>query len=334
MSLIDISVIPTPGACNTVTTGFLYDPVYLNHDTGLGHPECSARLTATMTYLERQPWFSRLAPIAPRDPEHQWIEAVHAAAYLRHAESTCRSGAPFLDVADVSICRDSYAIALKAAGGTLALADELMTNRIDNGFALIRPPGHHAEKTMALGFCLLNNVAILTRYLQKQHGLDKLVILDWDVHHGNGTQHAFEEDPSVFYISTHQYPFYPGTGAASEDGVGRGKGATLNCPMPAGAGDREYETVFMEKILPGIDAFRPEAIIISAGFDAHREDPLADICLSTEFFGWMSERMMEMADKHAGGRLLSVLEGGYNLDWLPQCVGRHLMTLSGTGEAN
>ena len=150
------------------------------------------------------------------------------------------------------------------------------------------------------------------------------------MHHGNGTQHSFEEDPAVLYISTHQYPFYPGTGAYTETGIGKGAGATLNCPMSAGASDKDYELVFMEKILPKIDEFKPEAIIISAGFDAHNDDPLANICLSTEFFAWMSERMMEMANKHANGKLISVLEGGYNLNILPHCIGRHLEILSGS----
>jgi acetoin utilization deacetylase AcuC-like enzyme len=182
---------------------------------------------------------------------------------------------------------------------------------------------------MALGFCLFNNVAILARYLQKEHGFDKVMILDWDVHHGNGTQHSFEEDPSVLYISTHQYPFYPGTGAYYEEGTGRGHGATLNCPMPAGSTDRDYEKAFMERILPKIDHFRPEFVILSAGFDAHQEDPLAQMELSTEFYGWMSERMLEMAERHASGRIVSVLEGGYNLDQLPLCVEQHLAVLSG-----
>ncbi|HXV28420.1 MAG TPA: histone deacetylase, partial [bacterium] len=164
---------------------------------------------------------------------------------------------------------------------------------------------------------------------QKQHRLDKILILDWDVHHGNGTQHTFYEDPTVLYVSLHQFPFYPGTGAAGEKGAGRGKNTTLNCPMPAGAGDRNYELAFSEKILPQIKNFKPEAVLISAGFDAHKEDPLAGICLTTEFFGWMTERIMEAADKYSNGRLLSLLEGGYNLKFLPLCVAEHLKVLSG-----
>jgi len=311
-------------------TGILYDPLFLQHDTGQGHPECSARLVNTIAYLQQQSWFDNLLPITLRRAEQQWIETNHNNEYIKRAQATCISGSPYLDSMDVSVCEKSYDIALMATGSTLALADEVISGNIDNGFAMVRPPGHHAERDRALGFCLFNNVAILARYLQKQHGLDKILILDWDVHHGNGTQHSFEEDPAVLYISTHQYPFYPGTGAYTETGIGKGAGATLNCPMSAGASDKDYELVFMEKILPKIDEFKPEAIIISAGFDAHNDDPLANICLSTEFFAWMSERMMEMADKHANGKLISVLEGGYNLNTLPHCIGRHLEILSGS----
>jgi len=314
-------------------TGFLYDPAFLDHDTGPGHPECRQRLVESIRYLEGLPWFKVLMPIQPHRPEPQWLEAVHAGNYIRHAKETCHSGAGHLDSLDVPVCTASYDVALLAAGGTLALADHLISGTIHNGFALLRPPGHHAENSRALGFCLFNNVAILARYLQLQHGLDKILILDWDVHHGNGTQHIFEEYPSVLYISIHQYPFYPGTGAYTETGIGRGAGATLNCPMPAGSTDTDYEHAFMARILPKIDAFKPEAILVSAGFDAHKSDPLAQICLSTEFFGWMTERLMEKAAHHCEGRILSLLEGGYNLEMLPRCIGTHLRVLSGAGNA-
>lgn len=312
-----------------MTTGILYDPAFLEHDTGAGHPERRERLITTMDFLQDQPWFAGLKQIAPRPADRRWLHEIHEERYIQRAEQACRSGAPYLDVGDVGISDKSYEVALLAVGGTLELANQLMTGQIDNGFALVRPPGHHAERGLALGFCIFNNVAILARYLQKQHGLDKVLILDWDVHHGNGTQHTFEEDPSVLYISTHQYPYYPGTGAASETGVGRGEGTTLNCPMWAGATDEDYQVAFMERILPKIDQFKPEAIIISAGFDAHVDDPLAQVRLSTAFFGWMTKRMLEMAHKHAEGRLISSLEGGYNLKMLPLCIGEHLSVLSG-----
>ena len=311
-----------------MTTGFVYDDRFLEHDAGPHHPERRERLERTIAHLRRESWFGTLKPLAPSPCDRAWLESVHTGALVDRARDACRRGEPFLDVADVGICRDSYDIALLAAGGALALADGVARAEIDNGFALSRPPGHHAEHDLALGFCLFNNVAIAARYLQRRHGLDKILILDWDVHHGNGTQHTFESDPSVLYVSTHQYPYYPGTGAASEDGEGRGRGATLNCPMPAGAGDREYEQAFTERILPAIDAFAPQAVILSAGFDAHAEDPLAHIRLSTGFFAWMTERMMEVAERHAGGRLISILEGGYNTDVLPLCVAAHLELLS------
>jgi len=311
-----------------MTTAISYDPAFLRHDTGQGHPERAARLTHTWNHLRAQPWFADLAPVAPRSALMEDILAIHSGDYVKRARETCASGAPFLDSMDVSVCPESFDIAMLAAGTPLAIADEIAGGRTQNGFALLRPPGHHAEHEMALGFCLFNNVAILARYLQGQHGVDKILILDWDVHHGNGTQHAFEEDPSVLYVSTHQYPFYPGTGAAYEEGSGRGRGATLNCPMPAGSADADYEAAFMERILPKIEHYRPEFLIISAGFDAHQDDPLAQISLSTGFFGWMTERLMEMADRHAGGRIVSVLEGGYNLQKLPLCVAQHLATLS------
>ena len=311
-----------------MTTGFLYDDRFLDHDAGVGHPERRERLESSMQFLRAQPWFAQLKPIGPRICEPEWIVAVHSADLVGRAEAACSSGLPYLDVADVGISRESYDIARLAAGGALELCDRVVSGEVDNAFALSRPPGHHAERDMALGFCLFNNVAIAARYLQKWHRLDKILILDWDVHHGNGSQHTFEEDPSVLYVSTHQYPYYPGTGASSETGVGRGDGATINCPMPAGAGDAEYERAFTERILPKLDAFAPDAVIISAGFDAHVDDPLAQIRLSTSFYAWMSQRVMEVADAHAGGRLVSMLEGGYNIDMLPLCVAEHLKVLA------
>lgn len=312
-----------------MTTGLLYDTAYLNHDTGGGHPERRERLIATMGYLEKQSWFTDLKLIAPRAAERQWLEEIHAAEYIDRATSACRQELPYLDVLDVIISRESCDVAMLAVGGVLELADQVISGKLDNGLALVRPPGHHAEANMALGFCLFNNVAILARYLQKQHGLDKVLILDWDVHHGNGTQHTFEEDPTVLYISLHQYPYYPGTGSFSETGKGRGKGATLNCPMSAGAGDEDYRIAFSNYILPKIREFKPDIVLLSAGFDAHREDPLAQINLSTAFYGWMSERMLEVADQYAGGKLIGTLEGGYDLNAMPRCIGKHLSVISG-----
>ena len=310
-----------------MNTAFCFDPQFLKHDTGLDHPERADRLNATIVHLRRQPWFQQLLPVTAIACDLEWIHQIHDPALGQRAESACRAGLPYLDTPDVAVSTATYDTALLAAGGLINVIDEVIAGRADNGFALVRPPGHHAEHNAALGFCVFNNIAIAAKYLQRQHGLEKILILDWDVHHGNGTQHAFESDPSVFFASLHQYPHYPGTGARSETGDSRGKGATLNCPMSAGAGDSDYTDAFVEKILPAIDRFSPEAILVSAGFDAHQADPLGAINLSTNYYGWMTKRLLEMADKHAGGRLISVLEGGYDLHALAHSVGVHLETL-------
>lgn len=308
-------------------TGFSFDRRFLDHYTGAGHPERPERVTTIMSHLERLPWFDELVRITPRRADTRLIESVHSPAYRHRARAACDTGLPFLDSMDVAVSKASYDVALLAAGAPLELADALLSGKIQNGFALVRPPGHHAEHDGALGFCLFNNVAILARYLQHEYGLEKIAIVDWDVHHGNGTQHTFESDPSVMYLSTHQYPFYPGTGSSSEQGEGRGKGSVVNCPMPAGSTDTVIENAFIERILPALDKFAPQAVLISAGFDAHAEDPLAEINLTTQAFAWMTQRIVEVADKHADGRIISILEGGYNLSRVGECVAVHLDNL-------
>jgi acetoin utilization deacetylase AcuC-like enzyme len=325
-------------------TAFSYDERFLDHDTGQGHPERSARLVAAMANLGTQSWFDKLVTTSPRFAEREWLQTIHSDAYIDHVEDEIQRGAPFVDTPDVAVSAASFDVARLACGAVLQVADAVMADdsksnagdntekvsaKISNGFALVRPPGHHAENDTALGFCLFNNIAICARYLQHRYGLDKIAIIDWDVHHGNGTQHSFEEDPSVLFLSTHQYPFYPGTGALSETGVGRGRGSVVNCPMAAGSGDAEYTEAFRDKVLPAMDAFAADAILISAGFDAHKDDPLGAINLSTEFYAWATQRVMEVADKHADGRIISVLEGGYDLNALGECVSTHLAELSG-----
>ena len=311
-----------------MSTAILYDPRFLDHDTGRGHPERPERLSHTIGVLEQKPWFTDLRRIDPVACDRKWLATIHAENYIDRAREECSSGASYIDTPDVAVGRSSWDVAVLAAGGALAIADSVVNGEVDNGFAMIRPPGHHAEKATALGFCLFNNVAVTARYLQQFHGLEKILILDWDVHHGNGTQHSFESDPTVFYISTHQYPYYPGTGAYTEEGVGAGAGATLNCPMSAGYGDTEYRQAFAERILPAARGFKPDAVLISAGFDAHTADPLGAINLSTDFYRWMTVQMMEIADACSNGRLISLLEGGYDLDALAECIGVHLHTLN------
>ncbi len=313
-------------------TGFLSDTRFIEHDTGPGHPECGERVATTMRYLQQHQWFSDIKQIESKFAQIDDILTVHDKQFIKRAEEVCRSGNSYLDSIDVNVCRDSFDIALLAAGSAIQLADEMMLGNINNGFGLLRPPGHHAENDMALGFCIFNNIAVLARHLQQKYKLDKIAIVDWDVHHGNGTQHLFEEEPSVLYISIHQFPYYPGTGNYYEIGIGRGKGATLNCPMPAGSDTDDYAAAFQHKILPKLDEFKPECILISAGFDAHAADPLAQMLLSDSFYGWMTERLLEVADKHCQGRVLSLLEGGYDLDALARCVAIHLETLKNLKE--
>ena len=313
-----------------MTTGFCHDKRFLAHDTGPGHPERPERLSASMRHISGITWRNKLFDIDPHIADTKWIRTVHQSEYIARAKAACKAGHSHLDSMDVAISTRSFEIAGLAAGAGIELADNLMDHRIDNGFALVRPPGHHAEKDAALGFCLFNNIAILANYLRQAHGLQKIAIIDWDVHHGNGTQHTFEADPAVMYISTHQYPYYPGTGAVSETGIGSGKGSIVNCPMPAGASDQLYERAFVDKVLPALESFKPDAVLISAGFDAHHSDPLAEISLTTEFFGWMTLRLMEIAEKHCDGRIISLLEGGYNLETLGPCIETHLSVLMGS----
>jgi acetoin utilization deacetylase AcuC-like enzyme len=221
----------------------------------------------------------------------------------------------------------SLAAAYLAAGGALAAVDAIMRGEVEHAFCAVRPPGHHAERSRAMGFCLFNNVAIAARYVQKKHGLSRVLIIDWDVHHGNGTQHSFEEDASILFFSTHQYPHYPGTGRATERGAGAGEGFTINVPMEAGDGDEEYHAIFMNILLPAADAFKPEFVIISAGFDAHRDDPLANMGLTETGYADLTGLVAGIARRHAEGRLLSSLEGGYNLTALAGSVDAHLQAL-------
>ena len=311
-----------------MNTALLYDPIFLNHDTGAGHPERSQRLSAAHDLISSQAWFNNLHHLKPEKAQLGWVREIHDSAYIDRVAQACEQGLRHLDTPDVTICKASCEVALHAVGGVLAVADEVMSGKADNGFAMIRPPGHHAEANLAMGFCLFNSIAIAARYLQKKHGLERILILDWDVHHGNGTQHIFEQDASVFYISLHQFPHYPGTGALGETGIGAGQGATLNCPMSAGLGDEHYGQAFKEIILPRARMFAPDAVLISAGFDAHFADPLGAINLDSQSYAWMTQMMMELADQCCDGRLVSVLEGGYDLGALAESVTQHVKALS------
>ena len=308
-------------------TGLVYDPRYLAHDMGAGHPESPNRLRAIMQRLEQSGLAAELTRIAPRTAEDEWITLVHRPEYVGHLNREApTSGRVSLD-ADTSMSPGSLLAAYLAAGGALAGVDAIMADQVQHVFCAVRPPGHHAEAGRAMGFCLFNNVAIAARYAQKRYGVQRVLIVDWDVHHGNGTQHSFEADPSVLFFSTHQYPHYPGTGRATESGTGAGEGFTINVPMEAGESDDDYRAVFQKVLVPAADAFKPELVIISAGFDAHRDDPLASMGLTEEGYADLTSIVAGIATRHCRGRLLSSLEGGYHLTALAASVERHIRAL-------
>ena len=309
------------------TTGLVYHPAYLDHDMGAGHPESPNRLRAILQQLERSGTAGRVRKIEPRKAEDEWITQIHSPSYVAALNTRQpASGRVALD-ADTSMSPGSLPAAYLAAGGALAAVDAIMRGDVEHAFCAVRPPGHHAETARAMGFCLFNNVAIAARYVQKKYGLSRVLIVDWDVHHGNGTQHSFEQDPSILFFSTHQYPHYPGTGRATERGTGAGEGFTINVPMEAGDGDDEYHAIFLNVLLPAAEAFKPEFVIISAGFDAHRDDPLASMGLTEAGYSDLTGIVVGIAKRHAQGRLLSALEGGYNLTALGASVDAHLKVL-------
>jgi acetoin utilization deacetylase AcuC-like enzyme len=308
-------------------TGLIYDPRYLDHDMGAGHPESPQRLRAIMQRLEQSGVAAALARIEPRKAEDEWVTLVHQPKYVAFLNQQAPAQGRLSLDADTSMSPGSLAAAYLAAGAALAGVDAIMAGRAQHVFCAVRPPGHHAEADRAMGFCFFNNVAIAARYAQKRYGLRRVLIVDWDVHHGNGTQHSFDEDPSVLFFTTHQYPHYPGTGRATERGTGAGEGFTINVPMEAGEGDDEYRTVFQKVLVPAADAFKPELVIISAGFDAHRDDPLASMGLTETGYADLTAIVSGIAVRHCGGRLLSSLEGGYNLKALSMSVERHIRVL-------
>ncbi len=310
-------------------TGLLYDERFLLHKTGPGHPEAPERLIVIHRALEEADLLRKLIPIPATPAKMEWIEKVHAPRYIHKFEEACMLDLGQLDVSDNQISPESFETAVLAVGGILNAVDMLMQGKIDNAFCAVRPPRHHAEANRALGFCYFNNVAISARYLQIHWKVERIGIVDFDVHHGNGTQHIFEEDPNVFYYSIHEHPSfaYPGTGREFEKGSGPGLGTTLNSPVLPGQGDEEYRRRILHDLVPALEAFMPDVILVSAGFDAHVEDDMSGIKLSTEVFSWMMKMILRLADRYCEGRLLSVLEGGYSLQALPELLRNHVMIL-------
>lgn len=309
-------------------TGLVVDPGFLAHDTGPTHPESPRRLEAITRGLNESDLNNRLTRLPAPLADRKWLETVHTSRHVDRLErASPDQGHVYLD-ADTPVSPGSYRAALQAVGGTLAAIDAVMDGRVANAFCAVRPPGHHAEPSRAMGFCLFNNVAVGARYVQQRYGLARVLVLDWDVHHGNGTQAAFYDDPSVLYVSLHQYPWYPGTGSAEEVGTGPGEGYTLNLPMAAGRGDDEYLKAFDLRIGPVVRDFAPDFVLISAGFDAHRDDPLAMMAVTEVGYRGMTEAVNTWAAATAHGRVVSCLEGGYNLTALAHSVETHVRALA------
>ncbi len=295
----------------------------LEHDTGEWHPECADRLRYVLRALESEEFLPLIRESAPEATVEQLMR-VHPEAYVRDMLAIAPEPGERIPLdADTIFSAGSREAALRSAGGAIMAVDAVMEGWAGRAFVATRPPGHHAETNRPMGFCLFANAAIAARHAQAKWGLAKVAVVDFDVHHGNGTQEIFERDPSLFYGSSHQYPCYPGTGAASE----RGRGNVVNAPIPPGSTGAVFRSVWDETILPALDAFAPDLIIISAGFDAHKADPLAQLRLETSDFGWITRRLAEIAARHCGGKLVSLLEGGYDLDALAASAALHVRTL-------
>jgi len=305
-------------------------PIFYKHDTGVGHPETARRIDAALAGVERAGLARQVIRDAAAHPETDRIIAkTHAAEYERELEQACRAGMRLFHSLDNPISSQTFAAARTAVGTSLTAAGEMLRTN-ESAFVIARPPGHHAERVQAMGFCFFNTIACVAEWLREQPGIERVFVFDFDVHHGNGTQALFEERDDVYYASIHRYPFYPGTGAASEIGVGRGRGFTKNIPMDGGAGDAPYLHAVEEQIVKIIDDYAPNAILLSAGFDAHRRDPLGGMDVTERAYGEITRRTMELARKHGSGRVLSLLEGGYDMEGLAASVAEHVNALLST----
>ena len=305
-----------------------YHPDCLLHDTGEHHPERPERLISSKEALEKAAFANLLHWHTPEPVQARWIENIHSPEYRHYIEESCLKGRSFADLGETVICPESYRAALLSAGGAVGTVDAVFNGGYSAAFSLTRPPGHHAGTEKAMGFCLFNNAAIAARYAEQTYGIERVCIIDWDVHHGNGTQDIFYGSPSVLFCSLHQLPLYPHSGEFHETGLGDGAGLTINCPLPNGSSIDQYIEVLQEDVLMKLQEFKPELFLISAGFDAHRNDPLADIQLESHHYHVLSKWVMQQAEIFARGRVVSILEGGYNLDALAESVSEHVRALT------
>jgi acetoin utilization deacetylase AcuC-like enzyme len=306
--------------------GLVYHPTYLLHETRV-HPENKLRLIKILKYLEESKIRDNLFYIPPRLASIEEISLIHPLTYIKMIERACQTNKRSLDP-DTQICPKSYEVALLAAGGVISAIDAVMKGeKVKRAFALIRPPGHHAEPDRGMGFCIFNNVAIGAKYAQNKYEIKKILIIDFDVHHGNGTQLVFYDDPTVLYCSIHQYPFYPGTGTQLEKGEGKGEGFTINIPLPAKSGDSEYIQAFKSYIYPQAVEFNPQLVLVSAGFDGYKDDPVGGMNLTNEGYKHLSKMICDIANQTCDGKIVSCLEGGYNVDALPILVEEYLLEM-------
>jgi len=310
-------------------TGLYTNPIFLEHNTGQ-HPENANRLRAILDKLESDKLMGKFKVEAGRTATSTEIKMLHTEKLISEVETASESGAQTLHTRDCVISAQTYKASLHAVGSVLDAALEVAERRLDNAFCAVRPPGHHAEFDTAMGFCFFNNIALAAEFLSREMGFQRILIIDFDVHHGNGTQHFFEERSDIFFVSMHQDPrtCYPGTGFAKENGRGVGTGYTLNIPVPPGIEDAEYLQIFSTDVKPKLEEYNPDFVLISAGFDAHRDDPLASLNLTESTFKKLSFELKRLAEQTAGGRMLSMLEGGYDLNALSSCVSEHLQILA------
>lgn len=314
-------------------TGIVKDERYMNHDAGLYHPESPQRLEVLYAMLEDPDMVGRFQEVPVRRADKEEILLIHSPEYLNMVAGTEGKDYYSLDP-DTSTSPGSYEAALLASGGLCNAVSMVMSGELDNAFALVRPPGHHAERSLARGFCIFNNVAIAARYAIKYHDLRRILIVDWDLHHGNGTMHSFEDDPSVLYFSTHQYPYYPGTGSVNQIGKGAGEGFTVNVPLSVRHGDGEYVGIFETVLKPVALEYNPELILVSAGFDIHHDDPLGGMLVTPNGFAGLTRSLMEISEMCCEGKIVFTLEGGYDLRGLRESVKAVLKELSGLSKTD